>query len=185
MPPRNIYQVVYMVLFDIRYLVYLFFFPCIFFPFLLHFLSLLSSSPLFFCTFLLQQYHSPNSGSFLSFSPCFRCFFEQFFNLPYFPVFFPPTCVKFHELDYFAFFWRISWIMAERLRISVHISNYFQTLENYGKKRSPIRMSLACGGPTIASLLPPPHYRFVPSFSWRQVNPFRTAVPFWGQITWN
>ena len=35
------------------------------------------------------------------FSQFFDIFFAQFFNLPYFPDFFP-KCVKFNELDFFA-----------------------------------------------------------------------------------
>ena len=40
--------------------------------------------------------------------------------------------VKFTELVFFCF-WRISRIVTERLRMLIHVSNYFQTFGNYGK----------------------------------------------------
>ena len=78
-------------------------------------------------------------GSFLSesfFSQFFDTFFTQFFNLPYAPDFLFPKCVKLNELGFFAC-WTISRIVTERLlRVLIHISNYFQTLEIMEKKLS-------------------------------------------------
>ena len=64
----------------------------------------------------------------------------QFSNPPGFTDFFSKY-VKLDKPDFFFCLWRISRTVTERLRILIHISNYFQTLEILEKK-TPLRTSL-------------------------------------------
>ena len=72
----------------------------------------------------------------------FHVFFAQFFNFPKIPdFFFPNKYVKFSKPDCFAYYWRISRIVTERLRILIHLYKYFHTSEIM-EKNPPIRMNL-------------------------------------------
>ena len=84
--------------------------------------------------------------------------YRRVFPRPYFSTSFSRNSSIFHIFlfffqmyvwnltNLFFCFWRISRIVTERLRILIHISNYFQ-LWKIWKPRSPIRMSLRTAVP--------------------------------------
>ena len=67
-------------------------------------------------------------------------FVSRHFSTFHIFLFFYPNIGRLTNLIFLL--WRIPRIVTERLRILIHIYNYFQTFGIFGKKRSPIRMSL-------------------------------------------
>ena len=61
------------------------------------------------------------------FTSKFRHFFAQLFNLPYFPVFFFPKCVKFNEHVFFLLLENFT--NSDRTPPYIDISNCFQSSE--------------------------------------------------------
>ena len=81
---------------------------------------------------------SSSYGSFLSesFFPNFSTFFSRDLSIFHIFLIFFSNCVKFNKLDFIASGEFHVYIVTERLRILIYISNYFQTLDIMGKTLS-------------------------------------------------